>query len=847
MPRIIFDPGFNTVNLHSVTLAESKQNPEYWRLMQNMYREQSARIIQRRFRKKIGSTFLGKYSETLNGPLSLKFIKEPDDKEYLLHAEKIKKGQYIDLDFNEPQFVRNIYKALRLKEINVEQLALAMMLYDAQEQFEDKITYTCPMMKKYSYDEKGPYKYKSLDFVTAKQYKSFEEKLRQLPEEERCYYSIHFTKSSLLTFLFISLHFDDTRGGLKYLYINHYSDTLKKYIKQNASPDKMQELIQLTNDLFNKDKNITGQAVDKMKTFLKSEIIRFHFPVNTLLNKKDSGLKFIVMLITSAQLDCNLYLCPQVEKNDNDPENNFLCLNLPTISSFNLFQECIYGKEHVSVPYFTAGQIGTRFIRELDEHPEKYGIKQQARPVEMCHPDLISNPKPHGLISSNFMITWHDFAVHSTRNSSQKAKPVVRYLRTMLEKEKGFDMSKAIWNLSDMDTNAGIVDRQHCHLISPFSLGDVLRKIEPDFFIGAKKSDVELLIINDFITHRKTWNVHLKKHPKNFFNPEAIGNQQWSKNFKEKFLNLKKTFDAVKKENISSLSIFNILIYRLKKHKDAIALCKSIDNKIGLKNLFYWDRNNGLKFNPEYFVLNSLSTNFIVNCKYKTLADYKDDLYVILSRINECFDSKNMLSTKPLSLPSQGKDLKDSYLESSLSWNHSDQKQSIADNYQWKIDSLLRLEKHHELELLYKLADKHQLPQKKHIQSSLENSIITDLKYLPKMEFNINFYAKYYRETCYKFKLFRSNESKQLFVNELLKDPIWKPESYHLQLKTLCKFRILFKEDRYYQLLKEKVYSQFQASQGVGLFAVKNANSLSTTEKDSKELTRPLLTSARLL
>lgn len=102
----------------SVELA--RKNPEFWAIVENAYRTQAAIAIQVKWRE---------HSEN-KSPLC--FFYEASGDKYLEHAKKIQEAKWSFLDFEDADFTRNISKALRLEKINIDDLTLAKLLYDAR-------------------------------------------------------------------------------------------------------------------------------------------------------------------------------------------------------------------------------------------------------------------------------------------------------------------------------------------------------------------------------------------------------------------------------------------------------------------------------------------------------------------------------------------------------------------------------------------------------------------------------------------------------------------------------------------------------------------------------------------
>jgi hypothetical protein len=127
----------------SITREMAKANPDYWQVIQHMFQEQAVRILQRGYRKKWNKPFTGKYEETIDGSLSLSFLKEPrSEAKAVAYAQCIKQKKYTDLDFSDPDFIRNMCKALRLAWITSDQYGTAVALYCAAEEYkeENKVT-----------------------------------------------------------------------------------------------------------------------------------------------------------------------------------------------------------------------------------------------------------------------------------------------------------------------------------------------------------------------------------------------------------------------------------------------------------------------------------------------------------------------------------------------------------------------------------------------------------------------------------------------------------------------------------------------------------------------------------
>lgn len=133
---------------------------------------------------------------------------------------------------------------------------------------------------------------------------------------------------------------------------------------------------------------------------------------------------------------------PSQNYNPTDPDSPVICVMIPSMATFKLMQKVIY-KDDAQMPYFSAGStITPRMIKDLD--------KKGFRPIELVSDDIKASEYPHGFNAHHFELTWHDL-YHNWVSSVNYLKPFHRHLRDMLEQERGYDMSSAIWYLSDLD------------------------------------------------------------------------------------------------------------------------------------------------------------------------------------------------------------------------------------------------------------------------------------------------------------------------------------------------------------------------------------------------------------
>jgi len=593
-----------------VGLKEAKCNPEYWQIMQNMFHEQAARIIQRKWRiyKKI--TFKGKYSETLNGPLNLHFIQEPWGTKSSEHAKKIKSGQWLALDYKDPEFTRNIFKVLRLKKITLNEMVTAKLLYDAQIAF--KIA-DPKEIKQYKFieeksheivntiigkDIKEPvYSPSSIAYAKPNQIKGFYKNLNSLSEGDQNYFIINFSRKQALILIYQILHDHHMKGYLNITGID-FNSILKTFIASleiDASiklslSKKVEKIISQVKD--------SSTALYELIIFIYEHEKEYHLESETFQTVEEikdvSSIKFIARGIRTGEYMPSVIISPDYDANKkNSP---LLSLILPTTASTIELLKAFHGND-VSLPYFTVGKFGPSLIRDADENPKKLNLPVPSRPVEITHPDVKPNDKPHGYTVYDFMLTWHDFLFHCWRNSTIP-KELIRYIRTVLSNEKHFYMSKPIWSLTDLDFQYGrllkIAEKNNS--IKDYQQNfeyfiDYVLEISAIGFAGRDMYDHNLILLFDMMLFPDTWQQFLGKHPEDFFSYQYM---------KENFNEMKKIIALDPARSPYQSKIYYILAYRLRSLPNGIQLCSILDKEIGLENFVTWDRNGGLVF-QSYF------------------------------------------------------------------------------------------------------------------------------------------------------------------------------------------------------------------------------------------------------
>ncbi len=117
---------------------------------------------------------------------------------------------------------------------------------------------------------------------------------------------------------------------------------------------------------------------------------------------------------------------------------------------------------------------------------------------------------------------WHDL-FHCWRNGSNAFKPFIRHLRKILQ-QKGYEMSKAIWELVDMDIGyrhirSKIKEKDiSASFFILMCIQEIIKKISSDFFASSNMDDTSLLVMIDMQLQSDKWNHLLGEKIENIFN-----------------------------------------------------------------------------------------------------------------------------------------------------------------------------------------------------------------------------------------------------------------------------------------------------------------------------------------
>lgn len=603
----------------SVRYQDLKENPAYKQLVESVYREQASIQVQRAYRKyltkKGKKPSLAVKNAVTKSDSFFKVIQEPTDNKYLEHANHIQNQRYDLLAFDDTEFVRNLYKCFRHKEINLNQMYLALQLYQARDWLKSNLPNdyrTAGQIHQFRYDDpKGPYQaLKEISYAKELQIKKFYAALKNI--EDQSYYTINFTGYEEYFFF--------KEGLLNYslLSTKKFKNMLTAYLKNKAS-------------FFKTD------AIERLIRSDNAEKIQAH--IDELLGE-ETIKRYEAQKETCAFQDSASFLCAVLTANEDNPSYQLspdyssinkksptLCFVITTLHAENELQHAVHGEE-VMLSALSAGKLTMRMIRALDEHPKKSeneeksasqtlntlyehqykALSHQARPVEITHPDLIKTAFPHDRIIPDFLLGWHD-RFHAWRCGAN-FKAAIRHERALLTRrgicqQQDFIMTHGIWLTLDKDIYLGKSIRSS----SIYTIDSLYHDFFSNILFRARAIDEnrDLFLLNfiDMIKNSDVWNSFLpEKAQSSSFRELITHNERLSTHPLAKAFNdvhLIETIEQHKEKSNESI----ILRCRLRNLPDAMALC-DIADAIGLEKLFIWTMNEGLQTKTEAFGLKIL-------------------------------------------------------------------------------------------------------------------------------------------------------------------------------------------------------------------------------------------------
>lgn len=502
-----------------VSLVEAKKNPYYVEITERIICETLVIIMQRNWRKKHNKEYKGKYSETLNGPL----LEPVNIKKYLELVNYIQKGKWKLLDFKYLGFTRAAYRALRVGDINTNQLVTTLLLYEAchlMSEKEGEINFTVHALPK----DTTKYDPRWISYMTDDKLAQFHELIKNIPPTDSVYF--HFEFPQYHEALFILLRFRN-----EFNYTNDYPGVaIRKHIENCAV-------------ITDNEKNALYKILKEPHSFEGEKALAIFFEKRVF---ELSGLAISVK-VRQDKYECtheNLNsLSPRIKKIFQEikllqavymvfeempflrycNKRGVLSLILPSIPILLALQKAVHGND-MTYPYFTLGKMSPTDILNYLMKPQ-----QEFRAVELIHPDVRHNEKPHGYEGVTFSLTWHDlFHVWRCGALPKIYKNLFRYNISVLQKATHKTMDPLIWQLTDMDFNMGrelreaelegklAVDR--CKIKW---LRIVLSRISPSgsfWTSDLDKHQTNLCIVASMVLDRETWRGFLGDYPENIFN-----------------------------------------------------------------------------------------------------------------------------------------------------------------------------------------------------------------------------------------------------------------------------------------------------------------------------------------
>jgi hypothetical protein len=573
-------------------------------------------------------------SKSYSKPATMMFAREPLNDKHKEYAKHIMSNQWLELNFNDHDFIRNIFKAHRLGLLGgiieaTQRLATANLLYHAVKFFQDPDQETSIGL--HSFLEKGPYDPASINYSLPNNVSLFK-KLAQRNSKNLSTSSSHFYFAIDLPITHVAILLSILLFQ-KPPNLENYIDIYKKFFSQQLYKFDIEK----TETVAHCETLHLPESENYLKTAF-TRILKIIFPETTFYvqKKKIIGDKFsdkksemlfntyrlFAALLTTQEQIPNLVM--STEFDPTDIMSPILSFILPTIPAYNLLHVTMHGKD-TTHPVFLVGRLSPHNLLHYYMH-EDY-----LRPVELVHPDIPHEETPHNYLADPFMLTWHDL-YHLWRNGANMHKDLCRHLIKEFQLSKNIVLNKLIWSWVDNDFNAHqvrlaeknneLIKHKRIHLISDRILGD-------DFFKFLDQYDVNLLFIINMIEKADLWKGFLGSSPEEFFPKESFTTNIWlESNIEYRFIGKEKVFDhdftqfqnILKtmrdiieknplKEKVPASSIYYILLYRFRNLSISHLIHKIVN--LNINTFFGWNINSGifLKLNNDQKLLIEKSDN----------------------------------------------------------------------------------------------------------------------------------------------------------------------------------------------------------------------------------------------
>lgn len=439
-------------------------------------------------------------------------------------ATLVNSGKLIDLDFEAKDFVQSIYTAYEQKLINENQWATTIALFSFVKINKDK---TRKPFHQFTFGE-GPYNPATLTYATKENLEVLTTKAAQLQKSspsENVYFCINLSRKREITFLY------DMLEDRNYLNNPSYLIFLEKYVR-SSSYSYQKVIFREIDRLRLQDPRHEEYAKSLQKFILSQEptLIDWLEKKGKKIKNYAENFKITDMILTEEERERSdaLFFSALVERNQHIPHlilspdfeekqkgKPIISLVLPSMALFKEFLVAMHGEKHATFPYFVSRPFTTREIREVDENPSKHGLPIQSRPVQLLAAnEELGYVEAHGFLTHHSTLFIHDL-FHCLQNSQNIYKPFARYIRTVLEKAQGFDMTLGIWEASDMDYTGyepgsptlirEIQAKKQCSINVEISFLIVILFRSIDFSPDAMSHGEASILMADSIINRDKW------------------------------------------------------------------------------------------------------------------------------------------------------------------------------------------------------------------------------------------------------------------------------------------------------------------------------------------------------
>lgn len=629
--RTNFSTPHSKEGYHFVSWDEAKANPDYKQLVEHVFREQAARISQRKWSETHYCLFRGQYDKKFSEALKSKFIKEPMGDKYKEHATHIHNNQWYKLDFDDSDFIRNIAKAHRVSLVNEYRLITAALLCYSTEQFKGAT------LKQIACDEDGGcgdlWSPKTISYATPAILSDFKSKISKLEATDKNYFIINFSQKDERIFLYSWLRrkkksacpepLEKLMENFILYRINWNDESQVSRIVQTIrfngfdvgdmpeTSNELKKFLVTTIKNLNVELKRMDSSIILRRTmlamgdpFINSTVDHYKLGDSPPDKNIESMLLFVAIRETFYEQGPSFALSPDFDGTMNSP---LICLVLPSLTLYKEFLLSFFANDAV-LPQFSMGKLSLFQIRNALEE------KNSKRSAEFIHPDVISSSVVHECFTHNFVIAWHDLIFHALRSSMTRNKDFYRYIKQLFSRVKHFEMSKMIFEYTDLDMLAGannaILAREahaKCNYREEQSLKmvSILRQLHimvPDIWNNPPQHNALILII-DMNINSHEWEKYLGCRPEKYI-PQATrilkeefsGYKHFSSQFfMDEFHHMKLLINTYPGRSIEYYIILRQVSYRIEDNC-AIRLCNSLTENHTLNKIIQWHRNKGLYF-----------------------------------------------------------------------------------------------------------------------------------------------------------------------------------------------------------------------------------------------------------